>query len=325
VRILGGGWVATLGKVAVSATLLGLLLRRISWANLRGELQQTHIPALALPLAIILVSNLLGAAQWHWILRAAGIGASYWRILRAYAVGLFLNNFMLGTVGGDVYKVYSLGRSGEMRRVAGATIVDRMIGLSALCTLALVAALVELRHERVPVEQTLLVIGFVLVIMGTAALLLHPRYGEVLVRRVAALPLGGFGARLARLVDHLRDYRLQPRLLNRTFLLSLVIQASRVLAHYCVGLAMGWPLHAGDLGKFFLVIPILGLIISLPISIGGWGVREWAGMALFAPLGHGGEEAVTLLALTATLTLVASLTGAVALVLGAAPRRAAVA
>jgi len=314
-----------LGKIAVSATLLGLLVRRISWAELRGELQQTHVPALIVPFAIILISNVLGAAQWHWILRAAGVGSGFWRVLRAYTIGLFLNNFMLGTVGGDVYKIYTLGRQSEMRRVAGATIVDRVIAMSALCTLALVAALAELRHDRVPVEQTLVVIAFVLSIMGTAALLLHPRYGEALVRRLAALPLGRFGARLARLVDHLRDYRQQPRLLNRMFLLSLVIQASRVVAHFCVGLAMGWPLHVADLGKFFVVIPILGLIIALPISIGGWGVREWAGMALFGPLGHGGEEAVTLLALTAMLTLVASLIGAVALLSSPAPRRAAIA
>src|SRR5678815_4821140 len=103
-RVLGSGWAATLGKLAVSATLLVLLLRRISWAELRGELQQTHVPALIVPFAIILISNVLGAAQWHWILRAAGVGSGFWRVLRAYTVGLFLNNFMLGTVGGDVYK-----------------------------------------------------------------------------------------------------------------------------------------------------------------------------------------------------------------------------
>ena len=50
------------------------------------------------------------------------------------------------------------------------------------------------------------------------------------------------------------------------------------------------------------------------ISLGGWGVRELAGVALFAALGHGSEEAVAALALPATLTLVASLGGAVALV-----------
>jgi uncharacterized membrane protein YbhN (UPF0104 family) len=289
-----------LGKIAVSATLLGLLVRRISWAELRGELQQTHVPALIVPFAIILISNVLGAAQWHWILRAAGVGSGFWRVLRAYTIGLFLNNFMLGTVGGDVYKIYTLGRQSEMRRVAGATIVDRVIAMSALCTLALVAALAEAaarpraggadagRHRVRP---------------------LHHGHGGApaasALWRSAGAALGGVAARsasgrvLARLVDHLRDYRQQPRLLNRMFLLSLVIQASRVVAHFCVGLAMGWPLHVADLGKFFVVIPILGLIIALPISIGGWGVREWAGMALFGPLGHGGEEAVTLLALTA--------------------------
>jgi hypothetical protein len=84
---------------------------------------------------------------------------------------------------------------------------------------------------------------------------------------------------------------------------------------------MGWQLQPADLAKFFLVIPILGLLIALPVSIGGWGVREWAGVALFAPMGHGGQDAVTLLALTATLNLGASLVGAAVLMARAWPRR----
>jgi hypothetical protein len=145
--------------------------------------------------------------------------------------------------------------------------------------------------------------------MTFAAVLLDARTGEALTCWAERLPFGRWSGRLARLLGHLRTYRGHPRLLQRAFLLSLGIQAARVVAHVCVALAMGWSLHAADLGKFFLVIPILGLLISLPISIGGWGVREWAGMALFAPLGHGGEAAVTLLALTAMLTLIASVAG----------------
>jgi hypothetical protein len=224
---------------------------------------------------------------------------------------------MLGSVGGDVYKIYVIGRSsGSVGRVAGATIVDRIVGLSALCALASMAALVEIARGTVPTGQATVVLAFALVILGSAAVLLHPRYGVAVARRVERLPLGSWGPRLARLLGYLGDYRNRTQLLNGVFLLSLVIQASRVVAHFEVGLAMGWSLHAVDLGKFFLVIPVLGLLIALPVSVGGWGVREWAGMALFAPLGHGGEEAVTLLALTAALTLVASLLGAVALVIG---------
>jgi len=304
-------------KLAVSITLLVLILRRFSWPELRVQFERTDVAALALPFAIIVASSLLGAAQWHWILRGSGVAMRFASTLRVYLAGLFLNNFMLGSVGGDVYKIYVIGRSsGGVGRVAGATIVDRMVGLSALCGLASLAALFEIPRDRIPAKQAVVVLAFALAILGTAALFLHPRYGLAAARRIERLPLGSWGPRLARLLGHLGAYRNRTRLLNSVFLLSLVIQSSRVVAHFGVGLAMGWPLHAADLYKFFLVIPILGLLISLPISVGGWGVREWAGMALFAPLGHGGEEAVTLLALTAILTLVASLMGAVALVVG---------
>lgn len=310
-----GGWRWGVLKFAVSATLLGLVLRRFSVAGLRAELVQTSWVGLLLPFGLIVLGNLLGAVQWHWLLRTAGVTPGFPRVLRAYSIGLFFNNFTLGTVGGDVFKIWTLGRDeGAVARVAGATVVDRIVGLAALCALALIAASVELTREHVPMEQALLVAGFSLVVTGGAATLLHPRYGERLAQRVESLPLGRWSGKLRRMLDHLRDFRAHPQVLNRAFLLSLVVQAARVAAHFCVGLAMGWLLHATDLLKFFLVIPILGLVISLPISFGGWGVREWAGIALFAPLGHGGGEAVALLALTATLTLVASLGGAVALV-----------
>jgi uncharacterized protein (TIRG00374 family) len=325
-RLAGGAWRWEIVKVAVSATLLALILRRFSWQELRAEFAQTSLPALVLPFAIIVASNVLGAAQWRWILRAAGIGLRFGVALRLYVAGLFLNNFMLGNVGGDVYKIYTVGRNaGEMGRAAGATIVDRLVGLSALCALASFAAVGEIGRDHIPSGQAVVVLTFALAIMAASAVVLHPGRGDAIQRFVARLPLGAWSGKLSRLLAHLGDYRRQSRLLNGAFALSLAIQGARVAAHFFVGQAMGWSLHASDFAKFCLVIPILGLVIALPISLGGWGVREWAGMALFAPLGHGGEEAVTLLALTATLTLVASLAGALSLVVGPATTRSAVA
>jgi uncharacterized membrane protein YbhN (UPF0104 family) len=281
------------------------------------------VTALAVPFAIILASNLLAAAQWHWILRVAGVGVGFWRAVRSYFIGLFLNNFMLGTIGGDVYKVVAVGAGWDRcgrSQARPSSIAPSVCRRSARWRWS--PAIAELPRARIPTAQTLLLLAFSLAVMGTSATLLHPRWGEAVTRWIASLPLGGLGARIGRLLDHLRDYRRQPKLLNGAFVLSLVIQASRIVAHYCVGLALGWPLHAADLGKFFLVLPILGLIISLPISLGGWGVREWAGMALLAPLGHGGSEAVALLALTATLTLLASVVGAGAMLFVPAPKHA---
>src|SRR5262245_46769197 len=131
-RILRSDWRLALLKLLVSGSLVTLVVRRFSIEGLRSELASTHWAALLVPLGLVIVANILGAVQWHWLLRAAGVAPGFLPALRAYFAGLFLNNFMLGNIGGDVFKIYSLGRgSGDVARVAGATIVDRMVGVSA--------------------------------------------------------------------------------------------------------------------------------------------------------------------------------------------------
>jgi uncharacterized protein (TIRG00374 family) len=308
-RKFPGRW-QDLVKLGVSAGLVVLVLQRVSFQELQAQLLRIRPSALLLPFVLIATSNLLGALQWGWLVRAAGVTSRRGRLLGLYLAGLFFNNFWIGNLGGDVYKVVSLGRtSGALGRVAGATLADRVIGASALCVLALVAALDSLVHGHIPAHVSLLVLACTVAAVGAAGVLLHPDWGRRLEAVLSRKPRGRLLERAARLLAYLGEYRERAGVLRAVFLLSLVIQSARVLAHYCVGLAMGWTLHAADLARFFLIIPLLGLVVALPISINGWGAREWAGVALFAPLGRGPEESVTLLALTAALAVVASLAG----------------
>jgi glycosyltransferase 2 family protein len=303
------GWL-DLVKVAVSAGLVYLILQRVSLQDLQAQLLRTRPSALILPFALIATSNLLGALQWGSLVRAAGVTSRGGRLLGLYLAGLFFNNFWIGNLGGDVYKVVALGRTaGGLGRVAGATVADRVIGAAALCVLALIAALDSLVHGHMPAEVSLLVLAGSVVVVAASGVLLHPVWGQRLEAALGRKPRGRLLDRCARLLGYLGEYRERAGMLRAVFLLSLVIQSARVLAHYCVALAMGWTLHAADLTRFFLVIPLLGLVVALPISINGWGAREWAGVALFAPLGRGAEESVALLALTAALAVVASLAG----------------
>lgn len=313
-------WIQATVKIAISSFLLWLVLRPFDPAVLRAQVANTSLRALALPFGIVLMSHLLAAVQWGWLVRTSGVAAAARRLAGLYWAGLFFNNFGIGNIGGDVYKIYALGkREGALGRVAGATIVDRVIGAAALCALALIAAGAAVWHGSIPGGLSLWVLGVSALVLTAAAMVLHPRVGGELEGVVQRLPLGAVGVRLVRLLGYLGEYRERGNVLHGVFLISLAIQAARVIAHYCVGLAMGWNLHASDLGKFFLVIPVLGLLIALPISIGGWGLREWAGVALFAPLGQSGEEAVTLLALTALLSFAISLVGGAVVLLGGVP------
>ncbi|UCE03446.1 MAG: flippase-like domain-containing protein [Candidatus Latescibacterota bacterium] len=321
-RSAPGGWRLLVVKITISTALLWLILRRFEFQDLKSQILQTDPQALLLPFAIVLASNLLGGLQWSWLVRTAGVLVALGRLIGLYFTGLFFNHFGVGNLGGDVYKIYSLGRSeGAFGRVAGATIVDRVVGAAALCSLALVAACVALARGEMPLPLVLVILVFSGLVTSFAGLVLHGAWGEGIEGWLAGLRWEAVTSRLSRLVGYLREYRERTAVLNTTFVLSLLIQSARVLAHYFVAVAMGWTMHPSDLAKFFLVIPILGLVIALPISIGGWGVREWAGVMLFAPLGRDGEESVTLLALTASLTFVVSLGGGIFFLVAGWPRR----
>jgi hypothetical protein len=314
-------WLPALGRLLVTVALVGLVLRRFSFQELRAEVAQTSLEALLLPGVIVLTSNVLGAVEWGALVRAAGLPVTASRLLGLYFAGLFFNNFGLGNLGGDVYKVVRLGRTeGALGRVAGATIADRLVAAAALCSLAVIAAGAALATGRAPWMLALAVLGATAATLALAAVILHESTGRRLEIAAARLPLPRLAPRLVRLLGYLGEYRRRTRLLHFVFVLALLVQASRVLTHFFVGHAMGWSMSLADLGKLFLVVPVLGLLIALPVSVGGWGVREWAGVALFAPLGRSGEEAVALLALTATLSVTVSLIGGIVVLWSGLPR-----
>ena len=112
---------------------------------------QTHLIALLMPFLVVLLSNLLGAFQWGWLVRKAGLRVSRGRLLGHYFIGLFFNNFGVGNLGGDVYKIYSLGRrEAAVGQVAGATVLDRVVSAVALCAVGLGAAVIMLVRGSVP-------------------------------------------------------------------------------------------------------------------------------------------------------------------------------
>ncbi len=302
-------WGLAILKIAVSVGLLWLILRRFSFEEIKAQVLQTQWSVLLVPFAVILISNLLGALQWGWLVRHAGVEVRRGQLLRLYFIGLFFNHFGVGNLGGDVYKVYSLGRSqGAMAHVAGATLVDRIVSAVALCSVGMAAALISLVRADTPIRVPLATLALAVPVLVAAAVLLETHWSVAVERRLRR-SRARLAGKLVNLLVSVRSFQQKRGVLGAVLAVSLVIQSSRVVAHYLVGIAMGWSLTFADLGKFFLVIPILGLVIALPISIGGWGVREWAGVALFAPLGRHGEESVTLLALNATLTFVVSLVG----------------
>jgi uncharacterized protein (TIRG00374 family) len=144
-----GDVLKTLLKLGVSAALIAFLLQKISLADLWALVKGVDRPILAAAISCFLLSNVLGAAQWHRLLKGSGIPLTFFQAFRFYFIGLFFNNFLPANIGGDAVKVYDVTKIGSSPyQVIAVTLLDRLIGIFCLCMLATAAALVAVALLR---------------------------------------------------------------------------------------------------------------------------------------------------------------------------------
>jgi glycosyltransferase 2 family protein len=319
-----GGWRGPLllaVKVAFSFGLISFLFARIPLEELRTTLRGADLRWIGGAAALLLVSNVIGAWQWQGLLRGAEIRLPFWKVLSYYHVGLFFNNFLPANVGGDVARVLDASRTGASRATAFSTVLmDRLIGTVALAGLALVTTLPAVDHFHLTMVYLALV-GFFVVSVGMVWAVFHPALLPALERLLARIGLGGFKPALDDLATRLQGFRDQRELFLRLLAVALVVQIARIFVHVLVARGLG--LHI-QLTYFFLLVPMLAVVISLPISLNGIGVREGAGIVLFGLVGVGRAAAFGLQFTTYLVAVAVSLLGGVVF-LARLPRRRALA
>ncbi len=309
-------------RVTTAVSLLGALLLLASPAAV-GELLQgsiEHWELLAIAAVQPLFSVGLALLRWQLLLGRARSGPSFGRLLSGYFVGLFYNQFLPSTIGGDVARAWWVGREvGRMRRSLAIVAVDRGIGLiGTLC----VGAVAVLFHPSLLDVLPSLWAAIALVLLGFAALWfvgnarLQDRVGSMLAGRGPAL--------VHRAASVARDAgaSLQEAPLRAVWAVacSVGIQLNLVLHYFLLAKALGIGIPLLDLA---VLIPVVTLISLIPVTINGIGLREGALVALGAPLGVDPAEAVALGALYLALLLPYAIAGGVLAGVGrgrAAPR-----
>lgn len=263
------------GGVLVSGGLLGVLAWRLDGAKILADLAGLHLGWLLAAAALGPFQVALAAERWR--LASGALGAPLRRVeaLTEYALSTLLNQILPGGVAGDVGRVVRQRRRG-LGLATGAALVDRGLGLLALCLLTVCGLLAWPGRPA----GTLVAVG--LVIFGMIVLIAVLRH---------------------RLVPALGPQLLAHGALSATLLATLLLGF-----HLC-GRALG-----ADLGPaLWSAVPLLLLAMSLPLSWGGWGPRELSAAALLPAFGWTPEAAVALSATYGLSVLLGALPGGLAL------------
>ena len=303
--VRSGYWVA--GQAVVTIVLLALLARTLDLGALRRLL--TGLPAsfYFLSLGVVLAGQVAYAWRWRLLLQAAGAQVPFTQVVRQYFVGIFVNNFLPSTVGGDVAKVYYLGDRYGYRTVTASVAMDRVLGVGLLAALASAGlAMSPISAPRLTVAQ----IACSAIAIAAAGMLVVTSVGTGgLANRVSWL-----GERAVKLAGGLQRLRLDMAApLGRP---AVVVQAAAVVIGYTLAVAVVYMRFVSveqttvpPFVAMFAVVTATAVLSNVPVSLNGLGLREQLHASLLAPLGIAPEIAVAISLLFYAHLVVASLIG----------------
>ncbi|MBN1481577.1 flippase-like domain-containing protein [candidate division KSB1 bacterium] len=284
------------------------LLHRIGIDHILYQLKSARWQWLVVAFLVFSTSNFLGALQWYFLLRSQHVKFSFLHVLSYYHVGLFFNNFLIGYVGGDALRIYDVARkSGDSTIAVSSVVFDRFIGFFTLTSMAMGVSFFQI--HKLASYGTVYFIGVILALwVATFFLLLHENAGKTFGRLFKPLLPHIVVQKVHDIYMAINQFRHQRFILLQIIGISIVVQALRIVTHYCTALAVGVQAHVLF---FFMFIPIVALFASLPISFGGIGVREQSGVTLFSTVGLAASRVVTFEFLAYIIGVVATLPGGI--------------
>ncbi len=319
-RVSWGHVAALAAKVLLSIGLFAFLFQRVRFDQVFAAVQAADPRLLGGAVALFVFSNLLGSYQWGRLLKVVDIHIPFWKVFAYYHVGLFFNNFLPANIGGDIARVSDASRYGPTKTAAlSAVLMDRLVGTVALAGLALVTTLPALDRFHLTLVYLALV-GFFVLSVGLVWAVFHPAVLPALERALRRIGLGRLGPHLDDLAGRLYGYRGQRALFVRLLAVGVLTQVSRIFVHAVVARALRIDV---PLIYFFLFVPLLAVIVSLPISLNGIGVREGAGIVLFGLVGVDRAHAFLLQFTTYLVAVFVSLLGGLIFLIRIPRRRAA--
>jgi uncharacterized protein (TIRG00374 family) len=262
---------------------------------------------------LLLLGAYIASVRWWLLTRVLSIPFSIGAAVKWSFVGFFFNNVVPGLIGGDLPKMYFVARDAPNRAHAVLTVMfDRILGLLALAVVASTAFLVD--YSRYASQESLwpiqwLLFGVLFGLLGGVVVLGSSTVRRILLPRERLERMPG-GKLLLTLDEAVTLYRSSLGTLGACFALSILNHVLSMVAWWLFVKALGGALA---LGATFVVVPIVQMIKSVPLTPSGWGIGE-ATFAKLLPL-YGESPAMGVaLSVTYQLTyLLFSLAGGVIL------------
>lgn len=296
-------------KILVSIGLIVWLFgTKMDVGAIQERLGQVSPLLLAAGFGVFLIQMLIGGMRWKVVADVVGPRLPIGSAVGIFWIGAFFGQVL--SVGGDAMRAYKAYRAGlGLAQAVNGVFLERAGTILAL--LLIVAATQPILSGRIAsdITGTLLFISLLALAGGIA--------GIALLLQIDRLPASLDRYRAVRglraVASDTRRIFLAPGPLLRLLVWGFLTHLNLTLAVYV--LAQGLAIGVTWLDCLALIPPVI-LVATLPISIGGWGVREGAMIVLLGLIGVAENDAGALSILAGLVGMAAALPGGILWLLG---------
>ncbi|MBH5368035.1 flippase-like domain-containing protein [Bradyrhizobium sp. CNPSo 4016] len=306
--LLGKKTIIVLTKFMVSAGIIILIARDLDLSSLKADLLAVKLHMLALAMLLLFAQTFALCSRWILILRAIGVCLDWvagWRIVLASA---WFNQVLPS--GGEAVRIWMLRRQGiKWSQTLSSIVADRFIGLLTLGFLISVGMPILVSRIQ---DHVLLFAVAAIVATAYFGVIVLVTLNRLSARMTAAIPV-----RIMQFAALLEAPLLARTGRKALFSSAIVVHLLTVTACYVLALGLEAGLSALDA---FVLVPLVIMAAAVPLSIGGWGIREGAMVGALGLVGIASDKALAISILLGLGNLVVGVIGGAVWLL--APERA---
>lgn len=296
-----------IAQLFIAIGILFVLYTQIDIQKISALIHHT-IPIYILLAFLILATQVIVAAyRWLLVVRSAGFCLPVWQCIGSFSASSLINSTLPVAIGGDIMRMWVTAHSGIPAGTAMYTVMsDRILNTAGLALLTLVGLL----------SSSFGISHLFAVKIGSIALLF------------SILLLGGFVGLLfiapflkyfnIQLPTFLRPFRNLSQILSMNFKNHrhlMMLGGNIFLGHFMLIVAIMCVAHGLQMGlgftEAFIAIPIALLFSAVPITPGGWGIRESVMILALGQFQVDAEVALSISVLYGFCSTLASLPAAV--------------
>ncbi len=290
----------TAAKLLITLLPIYLILKNIDLDITFGLITNIGLPYLFSAMVVLLIQIFVMTIRWEIVLDSLGIEISFKNVISIFWIGLFFNQILPTSVGGDAVRgLYLYQRGYSFAKASQGVIFDRIIGLISLVAIVIITLPLGLQL----VDSDNAKWGLMsIIIFFICALTLLLNINMISSRFQKWNLIYKFSSIMTVIRDSI--FSLNPGF--KLLLISILVHFLSILTMTI--LAIGMQLELRIIG-LLVIVPVVTLLMVLPISIAGWGIREGAMIIGLGFIGVGAENAFALSLLFGFLMLSIAIPG----------------